>query len=278
MFFRYIAGNHIKHALRKSQIILDYNKIPIINFCVETNYPQQNIIDEFKHITHYLPKHSKIALKLSLFDFKIDLLHPILEKLISKNCKILVDAENHNQYENYSKLTNELIYFYNKDQVNIYKTYQMYKTNSFDELEEDVIQSKIKNHYLGIKLVRGAYYQEDKTKKLFNQNFVLYQNKKDTDLNYNKAILYLFNHSLKKSIINATHNQESIHLSYLLNQEKKIFEFAHLMGMNEKKYDDLVKDKQIVNVYVPYGPYQYMIPYLTRRLYENLDTFYYMIK
>ena len=277
MLFRYIAGNHLKHALKKSNTILNQNKIPIINFCVETNYPQQKIIKEFQKMSHLTSNNSKIALKLSLFDFNIELIKPILENFISKNCKILIDAENHEQYEEYSKLTNELIHLYNNDQVNIYKTNQMYKTDSFNELEDDVIQSNKKNSYLGVKLVRGAYYQEDKNKKLLNNHFVLYQNKVDTDLNYNKGILYLYEHSIKKSIINATHNQESINLTYLLNQEKKIFEFAHLMGMNEKKYNDLLKKGEKVNVYVPYGPYKYMIPYLSRRLYENIDTLKYMI-
>ena len=30
--------------------------------------------------------------------------------------------------------------------------------------------------------------------------------------------------------------------------------------------------------YIPYGPYKEMIPYLTRRLYENMDTIKYMYK
>ena len=180
MFFKYIAGNHLKHALKKSNTILNQNKIPIINFCVETNYPQHKIIKEFQHMSHLTSNNSKIALKLSLFDFNKELIKPILENFIYKNCKILIDAENHDQYEKYNKLTNELIYLYNKDQVNIYKTYQMYKTDSFNELEDDVIQSNKKNSYLGVKLVRGAYYQEDKNKKLLNNQFVLHQNKVDT--------------------------------------------------------------------------------------------------
>lgn len=33
--FKYIAGNTIKHSLKKSNIILKSNKIPIINYAVE---------------------------------------------------------------------------------------------------------------------------------------------------------------------------------------------------------------------------------------------------
>ena len=113
-------------------------------------------------------------------------------------------------------------------------------------------------------LVRGAYYNEDISKN------ILFENKYKTDLNFNKSIIYLYNNPLNKFTIIASHNNESINLGYLLNQEKKIFEFAHLLGMNENKYNNLIKNNQNVNVYIPYGPYKYMIPYLTRRLLKIL--------
>ena len=277
MFFRYISGNQLKHCLQKSTSILNQYKTPIINFSVETNYPTHLINQEFQNISKHVQPYSRIALKLSLFDFDIDKVKPIIENLISKKCQLLIDAENENNYENYRNLTNEILFLYNKDRVNIFKTYQMYRTDSLDELENDIIENKKNNHHLGVKLVRGAYYQEDKNKKRLNNINVLFQNKKDTDLNYNQGILNLYNQPLNKSIIVASHNQESINLTYLLNKEKKIFEFAHLMGMNENKYNDLLKKGEKVNVYVPYGPYKYMIPYLSRRLYENIDTLKYMI-
>ena len=74
----------------------------------------------------------------------------------------------------------------------------------------------------------------------------------------------------------------SLHYGFLYScivgmESKNVFEFGHLMGMKENKFNYLVDKNQIVNVYIPYGPYKYMIPYLIRRLYENMDTFKYMI-
>ena len=123
---------------------------------------------------------------------------------------------------------------------------------------------------MGTKLVRGAYWNTDKTT---NNLFI---NKYETDLNYNKGIIELYKNNKNSINILASHNDESINIGYLLNRESQIFEFAHLLGMKENKFKYLVNNNQKVNVYIPYGPYRYMIPYLLRRLYENIDTIKYM--
>ena len=43
--------------------------------------------------------------------------------------------------------------------------------------------------------------------------------------------------------------------------------------MKENKYN---KVEGNINVYIPYGPYNKMVPYLGRRLFENLDTIKYI--
>ena len=98
-------------------------------------------------------------------------------------------------------------------------------------------------------MVRGAYWNSEK------QDGHLYVNKKETDFNYNKSILFLSKNNINTQIILATHNQESINLGTLLNHQnnKRIFQFAHLLGMREKVYKDLVKGGEDVHVYIPWS-------------------------
>ena len=270
---RYVAGNKLKHALKIGNRLKIYGKKPIINFAIESSISKDIIKKEFDHIDSNLDSSYKVALKLSLFDFDSKLIKSVLDPFVENNIQILIDAENNNDFNKYNNLTNNLIFHYNHDKVNIIKTYQMYRKDSLDILSNDISLCKINNIKHGTKLVRGAYWNEDKnTGKLF-------LDKKETDKNYNLGIIELYKRKYSEYNILATHNDESINLGYLLNEsiENPIFEFGHLMGMKENKYKSVIKNKQNVNVYIPYGPYKYMIPYLGRRLYENLDTIKYMI-
>ena len=74
----------------------------------------------------------------------------------------------------------------------------------------------------------------------------------------------------------ATHNKQSINFADNINNynNRQIFSYAHLLGMGEKNYN--FQNYKNINVYIPYGPYKEMLPYLIRRLYENMDTIKYM--
>ena len=145
----------------------------------------------------------------------------------------------------------------------------MYRKDSLIELKEDLSNINFKS---GVKLVRGAYWNTD---KILNN---LYIEKEQTDNNYNMGILELNENNKDGYNLLATHNKDSLYIGKLLNYKngEKIFEFAHLLGMNSKIFNEFVKSGEIVNVYIPYGPYKYMFPYLSRRLYENLDMIKYM--
>ena len=160
--------------------------------------------------------------------------------------------------------------WYNKTNFSIIKTYQLYRKDSLEELSNNINHSINNNLYFGSKLVRGAYYNSEK------DGTHLFKDKKDTDFNYNNGIIECLNYKKSYNII-ATHNKESIELACKLNKEHNIYSLAHLMGMNENYMNTVKKDNKVYT-YIPYGPYREMIPYLTRRLYENIDSLRYILK
>lgn len=274
---RYLGGSNISQALIKSQQILKLDKIPVLNYILENRKvnPNQNLLrieNEYHKIINNIQPPIKIALKLSSFNFNYHSCYNIIDKLVAKNIQIMIDAESSDNNHHYQQVSNQLINNFNKEKVNIYKTYQMYRKDSLLNLQKDIQLNNKNDILMGVKMVRGAYWNSER----YNQQ--LFTNKNDTDFNYNNAIILLYENKIPAIL--ATHNQESINLGCLLNERIKLnldkFEFAHLLGMNEKKYNS-IKNKYKVNVYIPYGPYQYMIPYLIRRLYENLDTVKFMI-
>ena len=84
------------------------------------------------------------------------------------------------------------------------------------------------------------------------------------------------NHHSKIYNILATYTPNRFIQGLLNDITSHYTDFAHLLGMKEKKYNHYIKKGENVHVYIPYGPYREMIPYLGRRLFENLDTLRYI--
>ena len=73
----------------------------------------------------------------------------------------------------------------------------------------------------------------------------------------------------KDKMICATHNEYSIDKALSLNNTN--ISYAHLMGMSDSCSLKLAKNGYHMLKYVPYGAFKDTFPYLTRRLFENLD-------
>ena len=268
MIFRYIAGNKLTHAINTSKFILDKGKIPVINYAIESTGSKMSVFNEYKDLYNSINDNYRVALKLSSFNFDNKLAGDVIEMYKTKNIKILIDAEDNNSDKLYQEKINNLLINYNKDQCNIFKTYQMYRIDALDNLKNDINNFCMDNIFLGVKLVRGAYWNSE------HKQGHLYNEKKDSDNSYNLGILSLYENRDKNILpILATHNSESINLGQILNKNKHYFEFGHLLGMKENKYNQVEGN---INVYIPYGPYNKMIPYLGRRLFENIDTIKYI--
>ena len=262
----YVAGNCYRSGLIVAKKELAKNKIPILNYIKEFTNNEYDTFNEYNHLLKHINSSTKIAIKLSSFNFNEKLINNLIENYKRKNISILIDAENSNNNKLYNQIANRLILSHNDDNYRIIKTYQMYRMDSFQQLSNDINLFSKYNKNIGVKLVRGAYWNSEKS------NGQLFTKKYDTDINYNNAVRFLDN--VDSYNILATHNKQSIDLGLKM---KSKFKYAHLLDMNTKIYDKLAKTED-VHVYIPYGPFYDMVPYLMRRLYENMDMVKYMLK
>ena len=182
---RFIAGNSIKHVIPVSQRIINQSKHPIINYAIEnTNNPNQ-VLEEHLRLIKHLDYKYKIAIKVSSFGFDEDIINHFVKCCIHKNIRVIIDAEQNSHHEQYQEITNYLMRIHNRYIPYVVKTYQMYRKDGLHTLESDYINSRINDYHLGIKLVRGAYYYQEK-----HQDH-LYTEKKLTDDSYNNGILFM---------------------------------------------------------------------------------------
>tara|TARA_Y100001980_G_scaffold45843_1_gene27355 strand:- start:26 stop:832 length:807 start_codon:yes stop_codon:yes gene_type:complete len=261
MLFRFVAGNNLSKAILTGNNYLSKNVSPIINYISENTSNQNNNYEEYLNLIYKLNQNFMIALKLSSLNFEKQYIENIADHCIEKKIKLIIDAENNKNIENYRKIVNNLMHKYNKNELNIIKTYQMYRKDSILELYDDIKLYDIKDYKFSAKLVRGAYWNEER-----NENN-LFKKKDDTDINYNLGVLRCYESNHNNHIL-ATHNTFSINTVLSLDKNKNKFIIANLMGMNENFMKNIDHNK---GIYIPYGPYKEMIPYLSRRLYENID-------
>ena len=255
---------------------LKSNKMhPIIDL-VNEKYEKDNLY-KMNHLFKKYPN-NLFALKLSSIGLNkltdeqvIENTNLIIENAIQNNNKILIDAEDYILQDRINDITDVMINNYNKNSVNVFKTYQMYRKDHYNLLNNDLN----KFNYLGVKLVRGAYLNQDKK---YN---ILHDCKKKVDNDYNMALkLYFDNYKIQNKLIVATHNKESIDyaidIQNQLNNKIDNISYAQLLGMSPTLSKNLVDEKKLVYKYIPVGNFAESLPYLIRRLYENISILKYL--
>jgi proline dehydrogenase len=194
----------------------------------------------------------------------------------TNNVQVLIDAEDstYNMIEN--KYVSTLAKVHNVSRTQVFKTYQMYRKDSLDALMNDLTEP----HMKGFKLVRGAYLQKDKHKGM------LHSSKRDVDEAYDKGVETILDAITKNNdieLIIATHNDKSVEkaIKYMLNDDMQPYfdrvHFAQLLGMSDSLTHRIVNSGFNAYKYVPYGSIKEALPYLSRRLYENIGMIKYMI-
>ena len=247
------------------------NILPIIDYINENKNDSTSNKKELTRLIKTYPN-NYFALKLSSLNIEndynnaLDTSLALTEHAINNNSKILVDAENYLIQDKIDKVTDILLNEFNHSDTHVYKTYQMYRLDSLSKLKKDI--SNPRDYYLGIKLVRGAYYNEDVK---YN---ILYDSIEDTHKNYHKGIkMFVENSKEHDTLMVATHNKDSIYytesLIYNNNLNKSKFEFAQLYGLGNMLTSYLANNNYKVFKYLPCGELYDSVPYLLRRLNEN---------
>jgi len=165
---------------------------------------------------------------------------------------------------------------FNKNEAWIYNTLQLYRNDRVDHLEMLLKLATEKRFFVGLKLVRGAYHeQEIERAKEKGYNCPVHTIKENTDIDYNKALTLCIENIDFVSVCAGTHNEESSALLVeLLNKhniskdDKRVY-FSQLLGMSDHISYNAAKEGFNVVKYVPYGPIKDVLPYLIRRAEEN---------
>ncbi|MGC1526927.1 MAG: proline dehydrogenase family protein, partial [Phormidesmis sp.] len=153
-------------------------------------------------------------------------------------------------------------------------TLQAYLRDSYQDLQGVIAWAKERGTPVTIRLVKGAYWDQETITS--RQNYwptPVYNHKPSTDANFERMTrLLLENHEHVYAAI-GSHNVRSQALAMAITQSLNIparnVEFQVLYGMADSLANALVKQGHRVRVYCPYGELIPGMAYLIRRLLEN---------
>lgn len=170
----------------------------------------------------------------------------------------------------------EMMARYNTEQAIVYTTLQMYRWDRLDYLKRLIDDARRGGYHLGIKVVRGAYMEQERERaREMGYPSPINPTQEDTHRDYNTAIETIMDNIDVVEICLGTHNEYSCKLMAHLMAERNLpnghphVTFSQLYGMSDNISFNLSKAGYNVSKYLPYGPVEATLPYLTRRAEEN---------
>ncbi|MFT3981792.1 MAG: proline dehydrogenase family protein [Ferruginibacter sp.] len=193
-----------------------------------------------------------------------------------KKVAVLVDAEETWIQDPVDAITMLMMDQYNKEQIVIYNTVQLYRHDRLAFLKASYEAAVERNFILAVKIVRGAYMEKER-KRAAEMSYPspIQPDKASSDKDYNAAVEFCIDHLDRIAVIVASHNEQSNLLATQLLDRKQLphnhphVHFSQLYGMSDNITFNLAKSGCSVSKYLPFGPIKDVVPYLMRRAQEN---------
>lgn len=194
------------------------------------------------------------------------------------NCgvPVFIDAEETWIQDTIDRIAKEMMLRYNKDSAIVYNTIQMYRHDRLAFFQREIDSAKADGHYLGMKIVRGAYMEKERDRaEEKGYPSPIQATKEASDADFNEALRLACDNLDIVGLCAGSHNEKSAMLlteimakKQLQNDHPTIY-FAQLLGMSDHISFNLANAGYNVAKYVPYGPIKEVMPYLLRRADEN---------
>ncbi|WP_345210392.1 proline dehydrogenase family protein [Mucilaginibacter gynuensis] len=200
----------------------------------------------------------------------------ICQKAYDAGVPIMIDAEESWIQETIDGLALDMMRRFNRENIIIYNTYQLYRHDKLESLKADHAIATKESFILGAKIVRGAYMEKER-KRAEERGYIspIQPNKQATDRDYDEAVKYSVQNINNLAIVAGTHNEHSCRLladllnKYNVDHNHPHIYFSQLLGMSDNLSFNLANARYNVAKYVPYGPIKAVLPYLFRRAQEN---------
>lgn len=203
----------------------------------------------------------------------------LAKKALETGVRLMVDAEQTYFQPAISRLTLEMQRKFNKDNPIIFNTYQCYLKEAYDNVTTDVERSRRENWHFGAKLVRGAYMQQERSRAAeVGYEDPINPTYEKTNEMYHRCLDYVLEEirqNRKANVMVASHNEDTVKFTLkrmdelgIYPEDKKVY-FGQLLGMCDQISFPLGQAGYPVYKYVPYGPVNEVLPYLSRRAQEN---------
>ena len=309
--YKYIAGENINEVMKTIARLrkdgMTYS-IDLLGEAVITETEAQDYLQRYIDLIEQLTQQARdwkrkegidladgeelpqvqVSVKLTAFYSQFDPLNPVgskevvcdririlLRKAAELGAAIHFDMEQYRYKDLTLQILKELLMeeeFRSRTDLGV--TLQAYLRDSYQDLQDLIEWAKERDNPLTVRLVKGAYWDQETIKSEQNHwQQPVFNDKAATDINYERMTQLLLENNEYLYAAIGSHNVRSQALACAIAETLDIparrFEMQVLYGMGDKLAQALVKRGHRVRVYSPYGNLLPGMAYLIRRLLEN---------